>query len=149
MLFALLEQLFQEGVIPGGGVAYIRASLELNNLEFDNEDQKLGIQIIKNALQTPIKIIANNVGKANGEVVLNEIIFTGEKEDWFDYGYDAKNDKYIGMISAGIIDPTKVARVALENAASVASMFLTTDCVVFEEKEEGENTTMPQMMPGM
>ena len=139
----------QEGIIPGGSVAYIRASLELDKLNSDNEDQKLGIQIVKNALQTPVKIIANNVGKINGEVVLNEIIFTGEKEDWFDYGYDAKNDKYTGMISSGIIDPTKVARVALENAASVASMFLTTECVIFDEKEEGGNVAIPQMMPGM
>ena len=140
----------QEGVIPGGSVAYIRASLGLDKLEFENEDQKLGIQIVKNALQTPIKIIANNVGKINGEVVLNEIICTGEKDDWFDYGYDAKNDKYCGMIQAGIIDPTKVARIALENAASVASMFLTTDCVIFDEKEEtpNANAAMP-MMPGM
>lgn len=140
----------QEGIIPGGSVAYIRASLGLDNLEFENEDQKLGIHIVKNALQTPIKIIANNVGKINGEVVLNEIICTGEKNDWFDYGYDAKNDKYCGMIQAGIIDPTKVARVALENAASVASMLLTTNCVIFDEKEETPNTNaaMP-MMPGM
>lgn len=129
----------QEGVIPGGSVAYIKASLILDSLEFDNEDQKMGIQIVKSALQTPIKVIANNVGKANGEVVLNEIIKTGEMENWFDYGYDAKHDCYCGMISAGILDPTKVARVALENAASVASMLLTTDCVVFEEKDEQKN----------
>ena len=119
-------------------------------MKYENEDQKLGIQIVKNALQTPIKVIANNVGKVNGEVVLNEIICTGEKDDWFDYGYDAKNDKYCGMIQAGIIDPTKVARVALENAASVASMLLTTNCVIFDEKEEtpNANAAMP-MMPGM
>ena len=126
----------QEGVIPGGSVTYIRASLHLDEIAYDNEDQKYGIQIVKNALQTPIKIIANNVGKTNGEVVLNEIIFTGEKDDWFDYGYNAKLDKYEGMVAAGILDPTKVARVALENAASVASMLLTTDCVVFDEEEE-------------
>lgn len=141
----------QEGVIPGGSVAYIRASLGLDNIEFANEDQKLGIQIVKNALQTPIKIIAKNVGKANGDVVLNEIIVTGEKDNWFDYGYDAKNEKFTGMISAGIIDPTKVARVALENAASVASMFLTTDCVIFDEADDNSNNMMnaAQMMPGM
>lgn len=140
----------QEGIIPGGSVAYIRASLKLNEVKYENEDQKLGIQIIKNALQTPIKAIANNVGKINGEVVLNEIICTGEQNNWFDYGYDAKNDKYCGMIQAGIIDPTKVARVALENAASVASMLLTTNCVIFDEKNETPNTNeaMP-MMPGM
>lgn len=137
----------QEGVIPGGSVAYIRASLILDSLEFSNEDQKMGIQIVKDALQTPIKVIANNVGKANGEVVLNEIIKTGEVQSWFDYGYDAKNDCYCGMISAGILDPTKVARVALENAASVASMLLTTDCVVFEEKDEQKNiqSAVPMM----
>lgn len=132
----------QEGIIPGGSVAYIRASLSLDKLAFENEDQKLGIQIVKNALQTPIKIIANNVGKINGEVVLNEIIQTGEQKDWFDYGYDAKNDKYTSMIQAGIVDPTKVARVALENAASVASMFLTTDCVIFDEEDKKSNSEM-------
>lgn len=140
----------QEGVIPGGSVSYIRASLELDNLTFDNEDQKYGIQIVKKALQTPIKVIANNVGKTNGEVVLNEIIFTGGKEDWFDYGYNAKLDKYEGMVTAGILDPTKVARVALENAASVASMLLTTDCVIFDEEEDKvghtEMVQQPQMM---
>ena len=142
----------QEGIIPGGSVAYIRASLGLDSVAFENEDQKLGIQIVKNALQTPIKVIANNVGKVNGEVVLNEIICTGEKDNWFDYGYDAKNDKYCGMIQAGIIDPTKVARVALENAASVASMLLTTNCVIFDEADENSNNGMmnaAQMMPGM
>ena len=142
----------QEGVIPGGSVAYIRASLGLDSVAFENEDQKLGIQIVKNALQTPIKIIAKNVGKANGDVVLNEIIVTGERDNWFDYGYDAKNEVFTGMISAGIIDPTKVARVALENAASIASMFLTTDCVIFDEADENSNNGMmnaAQMMPGM
>lgn len=126
----------QEGVIPGGSVAYIQASLQLDKLEYENEDQKFGIQIVKEALQTPIKIIANNVGKSNGEVVLNKIIETGQQKDWLDYGYNAKLDKYEGMVQAGIIDPTKVARVALENAASVASILLTTDCVIYEEEEK-------------
>lgn len=136
----------QEGIIPGGSVAYIRASLELDEVPYDNEDQKIGIEIVKQTLQTPIKIIARNVGKTNGEVVLNEIITTGNKEDWYDYGYNAKTDTYEGMIKAGIIDPTKVARVALENAASIASMFLITDCVVCEEEKETPSQTMPQMM---
>lgn len=138
----------QEGIIPGGSVGYIRASLELDKLEYENEDQKAGINIVKAALQTPIKVIADNVGKLAGEVVLNEIIWGGQKDNWFDYGYDAKNGVYTGMIEAGIMDPTKVARVALENAASVASMILTMDCVVFEEEQKDDTVPM-QPMSGM
>lgn len=136
----------QEGIVPGGSVTYIRSSLELDKVEYQNEDQKLGIQIVKEALQTPIKVISNNVGKLNGEVVLNRIVEIGDREDWFDYGYDAKNDRFVSMIQEGIIDPTKVARVALENAASVASMVLTTNCVIFNEKQDNKEITPSPMM---
>ncbi len=119
-----------EGIIPGGGVAYIRATSILRELKGENDDQTTGIAIVARAIEEPLRQIVANAG-GEGSVVVNKI-----KEGEGSFGYNAREDKYEDMFEAGIIDPTKVARVALENAASVASMFLTTECVLAEIKEE-------------
>ena len=121
----------EEGIVPGGGVAYIRAVAALENVKGDNEDQTTGIQIVKRAIEEPLRQIVANAG-GEGSVVVNKV-----KEGKGNFGYNARDDRYEDMLEAGIIDPTKVARVALENAASIASMFLTTECVLAEKKEEG------------
>lgn len=131
----------EEGIIPGGGVAYIRAIASLENLKGDNEDQTTGIHIIKRAIEEPLRQIVANAG-GEGSVVVNKV-----KEGSGAFGYNARNDIFEDMFKAGIIDPTKVARVALENAASVAAMFLTTECVLSEKKDE--NAAAPMMNPGM
>lgn len=120
----------EEGIVPGGGVAYIRAITALEGLKGENEDQNTGIQIIKRAIEEPLRQIVNNVG-GEGSVVVNKV-----KEGSGSFGYNARDDRYEDMFEAGIIDPTKVSRVALENAASVASMFLTTECVIVEKKAD-------------
>ncbi|MCD8101636.1 MAG: chaperonin GroEL [Alistipes sp.] len=120
----------EEGIIPGGGVAYIRAVEKLEALKGDTEDETTGIHIVKRAIEEPLRQIVANAG-GEGSVVVNKV-----KEGKDAYGYNARNDVYEDMFAAGIIDPTKVARVALENAASVASMFLTTECVLSDKKEE-------------
>jgi chaperonin GroEL len=130
----------EEGIIPGGGVAYLRAIDSLKTLKGDNEDEETGIQIIRRALEEPMRQIAENAGM-EGSVVVQKV-----KEGKGDFGYNARLDKYESMMKAGIIDPTKVARVALENAASIAGMLLTTECVVAEHKEEKE--AAPAMPPG-
>ncbi|MBQ9312284.1 MAG: chaperonin GroEL [Bacteroidales bacterium] len=119
----------EEGIIPGGGVAYIRAIAALKNLKGDNEDENTGIQIVRRALEEPLRQIVENAG-LEGSVVVNKV-----KELKGDEGYNARTDKYEDLHKAGVIDPTKVARVALENAASIASMILTTECVLSEIKE--------------
>lgn len=131
-----------EGIIPGGGVAYIRAAVALDKLKGENEDEKTGIAIIKKAIEEPLRQIVFNAG-GEGSVVINKV-----KEGKGAFGYNARTDVYEDMFKAGIIDPTKVARVALENAASVASMFLTTECVLAEKKEDNP-APMPQMPGGM
>lgn len=130
----------EEGIIPGGGVAYIRAIAALENLEGDNEDETTGIKIVKRAIEEPLRQIVENAGK-EGSVVVNKVL-----EGKGAFGYNARLNQYEDLFKAGIIDPTKVARVALENAASVAAMFLTTECVLSEKKED-----MPPMggAPGM
>jgi chaperonin GroEL len=130
----------EEGIIPGGGVAYLRAIDSLKALKGDNEDEETGIQIIRRALEEPMRQIAENAGM-EGSVVVQKV-----KEGKGDFGYNARLDKFESMMKAGIIDPTKVARVALENAASIAGMLLTTECVVAEHKEEKE--AAPAMPPG-
>ena len=127
----------EEGIIPGGGVAYVRAIQDLETLKGKNEDQTTGIQIVKRALEEPLRQIVENAG-LDGSVVAQKI-----KEGKGDFGYDAAADKYDNLLAAGVIDPTKVARIALENAASIAGMFLTTECVVAEIPEEA-----PPMPPG-
>ena len=130
----------EEGIVPGGGVAYIRAVAALENLTGENEDQTTGIQIVKRAIEEPLRQIVANAG-GEGSVVVNKI-----KESEGNMGYNARDDKYVDMMEAGIIDPTKVSRVALENAASIASMFLTTECVLAEKKVDAP--AMPQMPQG-
>jgi len=120
----------EEGIVPGGGVAYIRATAALEKLKGDNDDQTTGIEIIKRAIEEPLRQIAINAGR-EGAVVVQAV-----KAGKDDYGYNAQTDKYENLFAAGVIDPAKVARVALENAASVAAMFLTTEAVVVDEIEE-------------
>ena len=127
----------EEGIIPGGGVAYIRAADAIANLRGDNDDETTGIAIVRRAIEEPLRQIVANAG-GEGSVVVNKI-----KEGKGSFGYNARIDKYEDMFEAGIIDPTKVARVALENAASIASMFLTTECVLAEKKEENPAPAMP------
>jgi len=128
----------EEGIIPGGGVAYIRAIKALEDLTGENEDQTTGIAIIKRALEEPLRQIAENAGR-EGSVVVQRI-----KEEDADFGYNAREDRFERLFGAGVIDPTKVARIALENAASIAGMFLTTECVIVEKHEDKE----PQMPAG-
>ena len=127
----------EEGIVPGGGVAYIRAIEALNNLKADNDDEQTGIEIIKRAIEEPLRQIVANAGK-EGAVVVQKI-----REGKADFGYNARTDKYENFFEAGIVDPVKVARIALENAASIAGMFLTTECVVVEKKEENPAPQMP------
>ena len=128
----------EEGIIPGGGVAYIRAVAALENMKGDNEDQTTGIQIVKRAIEEPLRQIVANAG-GEGSVVVNKV-----KESEGNFGYNARDDRYEDMLEAGIIDPTKVSRVALENAASIASMFLTTECVLADIPKEAAMPAMPQ-----
>lgn len=133
----------EEGIIPGGGVAYIRAVAALEAMKGDNDDETTGIQIVKRAIEEPLRQIVANVGGEGSVVVAN--VKAGKDA----YGYNARTETYEDMFKAGIIDPTKVARVALENAASIAAMFLTTECVLVEKKEENPAPAMPQGMGGM
>ncbi len=130
----------EEGIVPGGGVAYIRATAHLEGLKGENEDQTTGIQIVKRAIEEPLRQIVANAG-GEGSVVVNKV-----KEGEGNFGYNAREDRFEDMLAAGIIDPTKVSRVALENAASIASMFLTTECVLAEKKSE--QPAMPPMPGG-
>ncbi len=128
----------QEGVIPGGGVGYLRAIDALKNLPTDNEDQTTGVNIVRLALEAPLRVIAENAGQ-EGSVIVNKVR-DGKK----DYGYNARDNKFEDFFAAGIIDPTKVARLALENAASIAGLLLTTEAVVSEIPEDREAPSMPQ-----
>ena len=130
----------EEGIVPGGGVAYIRATAALEGLKGQNEDQTTGIQIVKRAIEEPLRQIVENAG-GEGSVVVNKV-----KEGKDAFGYNARDDKYEDLLKAGIIDPTKVSRVALENAASIASMFLTTECVLAEKKSDAP--AVPAMPAG-
>ena len=132
----------EEGIIPGGGVAYLCAIDALASLQTENEDQQIGVEIVKRALEEPLRQIVENAGK-EGSVVVNAV-----KEAKGKIGYNARTDVYEDMIKAGIIDPTKVARVALENAASIAGMLLTTECVLSEIKEETPAAPMGGGMAG-
>jgi chaperonin GroEL len=127
----------QEGIVPGGGVAYIRAIEALKNVETDNEDQLTGVNIIRLSLEAPLRVIAANSGQ-EGSVVVNRV-----REGKADFGYNARDNKYENFFKAGIIDPTKVTRLALENAASIAGLLLTTEAVVSEIPEKKEGHGMP------
>jgi len=131
----------EEGIIPGGGVAYLRAQKEIEKMKGANEDETTGIGIVRRALEEPLRQIVENAG-LEGSVVVQRV-----KEGTDDFGFNARTDEYENLFQAGVIDPTKVARVALENAASIASMLLTTECVLATHKEE--KPAMPPMNPGM
>lgn len=131
----------EEGIIPGGGVGYLRAISALDGLKVDNEDQNTGIAILKRALEEPLRQIVENAGM-EGSVVVNKV-----KEGKGDFGFNAATEVYENLYDAGVIDPTKVARVALENASSIAGMLLTTECVLAEQKDEKEPAGMPGGMP--
>ncbi|HKL95641.1 MAG TPA: chaperonin GroEL [Paludibacteraceae bacterium] len=133
----------EEGIVPGGGVAYIRAIKALEGLKGDCDDEQTGIDIIKRAIEEPLRQIVANAGK-EGAVVVQKV---SEGKD--DFGYNARTDKYENMFAAGVVDPAKVARIALENAASIAGMFLTTECVIVDKKEENPAPAMPPMGGGM
>ena len=133
----------EEGIVAGGGVAYIRAIEDLHKLKAENEDEQTGINIVARAIEEPLRTIVENAG-FEGSVVIQKV-----KEGKGDFGYNARADRYENLLSTGVIDPTKVARVALENAASVAGMFLTTECVIADKKEEAPAAAMPQMGGGM
>jgi hypothetical protein len=131
----------EEGIVPGGGVTYIRAIDALEGLKGDNADETTGIEIIKRAIEEPLRQIVANAGK-EGAVVVQKV-----REGKGDFGYNARTDVYEHLHAAGVVDPAKVTRVALENAASIAGMFLTTECVIVEKKEE--KPEMPMAAPGM
>lgn len=130
-----------EGIVPGGGVAYIRCVDKLDGLKGDNDDETTGILIVRRAIEEPLRQIVANAG-VEGAVVVQKV-----KEGTGDFGYNARTDRYENLLAAGVIDPAKVTRVALENAASIAGMFLTTECVIAEKKEENPAPAMPA--PGM
>jgi chaperonin GroEL len=127
----------EEGIIPGGGVALIRASQVLDDVKFDNEDQEIGVNIVKRALEEPLRQIVENVG-LEGSVVVNKV-----KEGKDDFGFNAATEKYENLLEAGVIDPTKVVRFALQNAASVAGLMLTTEAMVAEKPEKKKEPAVP------
>ncbi|MCQ2327819.1 MAG: chaperonin GroEL [Paludibacteraceae bacterium] len=131
----------EEGIVPGGGVAYIRAQEALKDVKGANEDEQTGIEIIRRAIEEPLRQIVKNAGK-EGAVVVDKV-----RNGKGDFGYNARKDEYENLKAAGVVDPAKVTRVALENAASIAGMFLTTECVITDIKEETPAPAMPN--PGM
>ena len=135
----------EEGIVAGGGVALVRAKATLSKVETANADVDTGLQIVARAIESPLRTIVDNAG-GEGSVVVSKVL-----EGKGDFGYDAKSDKYVEMMKEGIIDPKKVTRVALENAASVSGMILTTECALTDIKEDAP--AMPPMggggMPGM
>jgi chaperonin GroEL len=130
-----------EGIVPGGGVAYIRCLAALDDLKGDNDDENTGIAIIRRAIEEPMRQIVANAG-LEGAVILQKV-----KDGTGDFGYNARTNSYENFFETGVIDPAKVTRVALENAASIAGMFLTTECVIADKKEENPAPAMPN--PGM
>ena len=137
----------EEGIVAGGGVALVRAKALLNEVTTDNLDETTGVQIVARAIESPLRTIVENAG-GEGSVVVSKVM---EGKD--NFGYDAKTETYVDMLKAGIIDPKKVTRIALENAASVAGMILTTECALVDIKEDAPaSAAMPPMgggMPGM
>jgi chaperonin GroEL len=133
----------EEGIVPGGGIAYIRAIESLEKLKGLNEDETTGISIVKRALEEPIRQIVINSG-IEGSIVVQKV-----KEGKADFGYNARTDQYENLLKAGVIDPTKVTRIALENAASIAGMLLTTECVVADKPKKEEAHSHPGGAPGM
>lgn len=132
----------EEGIVPGGGVMYIRAQAALENLKGANEDEQTGIEIVRRAIEEPLRQIVANAGE-EGAVVVDKV-----RAGKADFGYNARTDKYENLLEAGVVDPAKVTRVALENAASVAGMFLTTECVIVDHPEEHPAPAMPSPSMG-
>ena len=132
----------EEGIVPGGGVALVRAIASLENLKGENEDESFGINIVKRAMEEPLRQIVLNAG-LEGSIIVQKV-----KEGTDDFGFNARTEKFENLYAAGVIDPTKVVRVALENASSIAGMLLTTDCVLADIKEENA-PAMPPMGGGM
>ena len=130
-----------EGIVPGGGVAYIRSLSVLDELKGDNDDENTGIAIIRRAIEEPMRQIMENAG-VEGAVILQKV-----KDGKGDFGYNARTDQFENFFETGVIDPAKVTRVALENAASIAGMFLTTECVIADKKED--TPAAPMAAPGM
>ncbi len=126
-----------EGIVPGGGVAYIRAIASVEGLTGDNDDETTGIHIVLRAIEEPLRQIVANAG-VEGAVVVQRV-----KDGSAAYGYNARTGEYENLLAAGVIDPAKVTRVALENAASIAGMFLTTECVIADKKEDNPAPAMP------
>ncbi len=133
----------EEGIVAGGGVAYVRAIEALDGVQGANDDENTGIQILRRSVEEPLRQIVLNAG-GEGSVVIQKV-----KEGKGDFGYNARTEQYEELIGAGVIDPTKVGRVALENAASVASMLLTTECLVADEPEEEKGAPAMPDMGGM
>ena len=133
----------EEGIVPGGGVTYIRAISALEGLKGECDDEQTGIEIVKRAIEEPLRQISTNAGK-EGAVIVQKV-----REGKGDFGYNARADRFENMFAAGVVDPAKVTRVALENAASIAGMFLTTECVITDKKEENPVPAMPPMGGGM
>ncbi len=138
----------QEGVVPGGGVAFIRALESLNDLVvgkngIENQDQETGVNIIRQALEAPLRTIVANAG-LEGSVIVQKV-----REGKADFGYNAREDRYENLVAAGVLDPTKVSRLALENAASIAGLLLTTECVIADDPEDKESMSAPSGMGGM
>ncbi|MCQ2227497.1 MAG: chaperonin GroEL [Bacteroidales bacterium] len=131
----------EEGIVPGGGVAYVRATAALEGMKGANDDETTGIEIVRRAIEEPMRQIVFNGGK-EGAVIVQKV-----KEGKGDFGYNARDDKFENLFQSGVIDPAKVTRVALENAASIAGMFLTTECIIADEKED--KPAAPAMNPGM
>jgi chaperonin GroEL len=129
-----------EGIVPGGGTALIRASAALDGLKGENDDENTGISIIKRAIEEPLRQIVANAG-GEGAVIVQKV-----REGKDDFGYNARTEKFENLLSSGVIDPTKVVRVALENASSIAGMLLTTECVISDIKEDAP--AMPAMPGG-
>ena len=133
----------EEGIVPGGGVAYIRAIDSLHELQGANDDETTGIQIVRRAVEEPLRQIVVNSG-IEGSIVVQKI-----KEGKGDFGFNARTEVYENLLAAGVIDPTKVTRIALENAASIAGMLLTTECVISDKPENNKSGGMPPMGGGM
>ena len=135
----------EEGILPGGGVALLRATEVLKKLRVQNDDQKTGVEIVRKALSWPARQIAINAGE-DGSVIVGKIL----EKDQYAYGFDAQNGEYVNMLSKGIIDPTKVVRSALQNAASIAGLLITTEAMVAEKpKKDGGMPAMGGGMGGM
>jgi chaperonin GroEL len=131
----------EEGILPGGGVALLRATEALKKVRTQNEDQKHGVDIVRKALSTPARQLATNAGE-DGSVIVGKIL----EKDQYGYGFDAQNDEYADLVKKGIIDPTKVVRAALQNAASIAGLLITTEAMVAERPKK--DSGVPAMLGG-